>query len=202
MIHLLQHSPVISSITYPVRNSRRICLIRYSRYVDTADLLRDARRGAGLTQAELASRAGTSQAMIARYERGLASPTVRTLRRLLHAAGRELSLSSERSAGSGGSANPPLAAVLREHRSEINAAARRAGARNVRVFGSAARGQETPESDVDLLVDFPARKRGLFPLLVLASEVEKIVGRHVDVAAVEVLDDAVRERALAEAVQL
>ena len=49
--------------------------------------------GTGKPVAELARRAGTSQAMVARYETGAASPTVRTLRRLLRAAGRELVLS-------------------------------------------------------------------------------------------------------------
>ena len=167
--------------------------------MDTAELLRDARRSAGLTQAELARRAGTSQAMVARYETGVASPTVRTLQRLLRAVGRELELSSV-SAQTSSPASP--LAMLREHRAEISAAAERVGAHNVRVFGSVARGEDTPMSDVDLLVDFPARERGLLPLLTLAEKVEQIVGRRVDVAAVEVMADLVRERALAEAVPL
>ena len=135
--------------------------------VDTAELLLEARRSAGLTQAELARRAGTSQAMVARYETGIASPTVRTLRRLLRAADRDLELSSVASAA----AIPPspLAAALREHRAEITAAAERVGAHNVRVFGSVARGEDTADSDLDLLVDFPARERGLLPLLTLAE---------------------------------
>jgi uncharacterized protein len=181
----------------------RLCLKRYSGVVDTdaGVLLAGVRREAGLTQAELARRAGTSQAMVARYETGAASPTVRTLGRLLRAAGRELVLSSglpdstEESPG-------PVAALLREHRAEIRAAAEAVGAGNVRVFGSVARGEETPESDVDLLVDFPAGERGLFPLLRLAREIEELVGRPVDVAAVEVMAGPVRERALAEAVPL
>ena len=167
--------------------------------MDTAELLRDARRSAGLTQAELARRAGTSQAMVARYETGVASPTVRTLQRLLSALGRELELSSV----SAQTRNPASSlAMLREHRAEINAAAQHVGASNVRVFGSVARGEDTRESDVDLLVDFPARERGLLPLLTLAEEVEQIVGRQVDVAAVEVMAEPVRDRALAEAVPL
>jgi uncharacterized protein len=138
--------------------------------------------------------------MVARYETGAASPTVRTLAWLLRAAGRELVLS--RSPASPGEASGPVAALLREHRAEIRAAAEAMGARNVRVFGSVARGEETPDSDVDLLVDFPAEERGLFPLLRLAREVEELVGRPVDVAAVEVMAGPVRERALAEAVPL
>jgi len=165
--------------------------------VDTAELLFEARKSADLTQAELARRAGTSQAMVARYETGVASPTVRTLRRLLRAAGRDLELSSVRAR-----ATSPLAVALRAHRGEINEAAERVGARNVRVFGSVARGEDTLESDVDLLVDFPVRERGLLPLLTLAEQVERIVGRRVDVAAAEVMAEPVRERALAEAVPL
>jgi len=114
-----------------------------------------------LTQAELARRAKTSQAMVARYETGAASPTVRTLARLLHAAGRELVL-----AGPARTDRPimhgPMAALLREHRKEILAAAAAVGASNVRIFCSVARGDETPDSDVDLLVDYPAKERGLF----------------------------------------
>jgi uncharacterized protein len=167
---------------------------------DAGVLLAGVRREAGLTQADLARRAGTSQAMVARYETGAASPTVRTLARLLRAAGRELVLSGP---PAGPEESPgPVAALLREHRAEIRAAAEAAGARNVRVFGSVARGEETPESDVDLLVDFPAGERGLFPLLRLAREIEELVGRPVDVAAVEVMAEPVRERALAEAVPL
>ena len=167
--------------------------------MDTAELLREARRSAGLTQAELARRARTSQAMVARYETGVASPTVRTLQRLLPAAGRDLELSSVSSPTSIAASS---LATLREHRAEISAAAERVGARNVRVFGSVARGEDTPMSDVDLLVDFPARERGLLPLLTLAEAVEQIVGRQVDVAAVEVMAEPVRDRALAEAVPL
>ncbi|HEU5420608.1 MAG TPA: helix-turn-helix domain-containing protein [Streptosporangiaceae bacterium] len=166
---------------------------------DAGALLTQVRRDAGLTQTELARRAGTSQAMIARYETGAASPTVRTLARLLRAAGHRLVLAGPSDKETRA---PGAAALLHRHRSEIRAAAAALGAENVRVFGSVARGDETPESDIDLLVDFPARERGLFPLLKLAGEVEGIVGRPVDVAAVEVMAAPVRERALAEAIPL
>jgi transcriptional regulator with XRE-family HTH domain len=54
------------------------------------ELLRHARAGAGLSQRELARRAGTSQAMVARIERGQQSPSLATLERLVRACGREL----------------------------------------------------------------------------------------------------------------
>jgi uncharacterized protein len=180
----------------------RLCLKRYNAAMDTdaGALLAKVRQQAGLTQMELAHRAGTSQAMIARYEKGAASPTVRTLERLLRAAGQKLVLAGTPVRPQGSPS--PVATVLHEHRAQIQAAAEAAGARNVRIFGSVARGEDTTDSDIDLLVDFPAGERGLFPLLRLAGEIEEMVGRPVDVAAVEVMAEPVRERALAEAVPL
>lgn len=56
----------------------------------SGDLLREARLRAGLTQAELAERAGTARSQISRYERGDVSPSLETLRRLIRACGLEL----------------------------------------------------------------------------------------------------------------
>lgn len=55
-------------------------------------LIRDARRRAGFTQAELAERVGTSQPAIARYERARSMPDLATLHRIVEACGLELSL--------------------------------------------------------------------------------------------------------------
>ena len=55
-------------------------------------LLREARRRAGLSQGDLARRAGTSQSAVARVERGHSSPTLATLERLVGAAGFDLRL--------------------------------------------------------------------------------------------------------------
>jgi len=52
----------------------------------TAELLREARTRAGLSQRQLAKRAGTAQSVVARIERGQTSPTWDTLERLLAAA--------------------------------------------------------------------------------------------------------------------
>ena len=56
-------------------------------------LVREARRRAGLTQAELADRAGTKQSVISMYERGRRLPDLDTLQRLVAACGLELRLS-------------------------------------------------------------------------------------------------------------
>ena len=58
-------------------------------------LLREVRRRHGLTQRQLAARARTSQAAISRIERGLVSPSVATLARLLDLMGEELRLGAE-----------------------------------------------------------------------------------------------------------
>lgn len=52
-----------------------------------ADLVREARRRAGLTQRELAERAGTTQSAIARLERGRTSPSFETVLRLIRLCG-------------------------------------------------------------------------------------------------------------------
>ena len=62
---------------------------------DDAELLRRARRRAGLTQRQLAERAGTSQAMVARIEGGRQAPSLSTLRRLTDACGSHIKLQVE-----------------------------------------------------------------------------------------------------------
>lgn len=71
---------------------------------------------------------------------------------------------------------------LRRSREAILAAARRRGARSVRVFGSMARGDATSGSDVDLLVAFEPG-RSLFDQVHLIDEPEELLGMRVDVVA-------------------
>jgi transcriptional regulator with XRE-family HTH domain len=65
------------------------------RPMSPADLLIAVRRRQGLTQAELARRAGTSQPVISAYEHGRRDPTVGTLRRMVAAGGEQLRLTAE-----------------------------------------------------------------------------------------------------------
>jgi transcriptional regulator with XRE-family HTH domain len=58
-------------------------------------LVRGMRLAAGLSQRGLARRAGTSQPAVARYERGVATPSWETMQRIAHACGRQLRLTSE-----------------------------------------------------------------------------------------------------------
>lgn len=85
---------------------------------------------------------------------------------------------------------PLLTLLLRDRRDEIVDAAARHGVRNVRVFGSVARGEDTAESDVDLLVDLDPGV-GMFAIGALESELEEMLGREVDVVIARALRDSV-----------
>ena len=69
---------------------------------------------------------------------------------------------------------------LRQKRNEILQIAESLGAKNVRVFGSTARGEEGPESDLDLLVDFEP-KRNMLDLSRQVMDLQDLLGRKVDV---------------------
>lgn len=94
-----------------------------------------------------------------------------------------------------------LGALVVGHRDQIIGVAARHKARNVRVFGSVARGDAGEQSDVDLLVDFEAGS-SLFDLLHLTEELERLLGRHVDVVSTGGLKDRDRTSILAEALDL
>lgn len=169
--------------------------------MDAATLIRTTRESAGLSQEALAARAGTSQPAVSRYESGASSPSVETLDRLLAVMGVRLDLVAERSSRRLDVRTPRMV-KLRKNRDRIRRAAHRHGAKNVRVFGSVARGEDHPGSDIDLLVDLDVRAKGLFPLAALQDELSKLLGERVDVVPQDVLDAHIAVNALAEAVPL
>ena len=89
--------------------------------------------------------------------------------------------------------------ILEEKRGEILRIAAEHGAREVRVFGSVARGEADRESDIDFLVDLEVG-RSLLDLGGLQMELESLLGRRVDVVTVRGLKARIRERVLREAV--
>jgi predicted nucleotidyltransferase len=90
---------------------------------------------------------------------------------------------------------------LRIRREEILRYAASHGARNVRVFGSAARGDADTTSDVDLLVEMEPG-RSLLDLVGLWQDLEDLLGTHVDVLSDGGVSPHLRERIYAEAVPL
>ncbi|MEQ1679456.1 MAG: nucleotidyltransferase family protein [Nitrospira sp.] len=91
--------------------------------------------------------------------------------------------------------------VLKTKRNDILRLASQHGAHHVRVFGSVARGEAGPASDVDLLVQMDSG-RSLLDLIGLTQELESILQRKVDVLTDEGLSPYLKERIQAEAVPL
>lgn len=135
-----------------------------------------------MTQLELAARSGVRQPNVAAYEGGQRIPSETMLDRLLAAM------------------NLRPSVVLARHRAQVLALAHANRAGDVRVFGSIARGEDRPDSDVDLLVAFGTGAT-LFDQAELIDELEKLLGRHVDVVSEGGLKGR-HDRILREAVPL
>lgn len=91
--------------------------------------------------------------------------------------------------------------LLLENRQQILALARKYGVRDVRIFGSVARGEAHTGSDIDLLVDLDPG-RSLFDLGGFLYEVQSSLGIEVDVVTEKGLRQRIRERVLKEAIPL
>jgi predicted nucleotidyltransferase len=91
--------------------------------------------------------------------------------------------------------------LLTSKREEILRIAVKHGATNVRVFGSVARGEAGPESDVDLLIELEPG-RSLLDHVALLQDLEDILSRKVDVVNEKALHHRIRDRVLREATPL
>lgn len=141
--------------------------------------IRAMRRAAGLTQAELAARAGTARPNIAAYESGAKTPSPEVRDRLITAM------------------RPRPSEALRGREAEVLRLASDRGLTGVRVFGSAASGHDTVESDLDLLVD-PGPTTSLFDLYGLEDDIAALLGVEVEVVSAR----TATEQMLADAVDL
>lgn len=90
---------------------------------------------------------------------------------------------------------------IKDKREEILAIASRYGAYNIHVFGSAARGEDTPDSDVDFLVNMEQGK-SLLDMGSLLMDLEELLGCKVDIAEPEGLHPYIKDKILKEAVPL
>ena len=160
-------------------------------------LLREARQKAGLSQAELGRRAGVTQSVVSAYESGARQPSVPTLQRLIEATGSELEIGFTEP----GPGRESVGKRLRRHRRQIKELVARHGLSNVRVFGSAARGDDTEASDIDLLVDVPPGM-GLLGLARCQRDLEVLLGVPIDLVPASDLKPGVAGSVLAEARRL
>jgi uncharacterized protein len=126
---------------------------------------------AGLTQQQLAERSGVRQPNVAAYENGQRVPSPRMLERLLQAA------------------RVRPSKVLDAHRNQVRQLARQHRAEKIKVFGSVARGDDGPDSDVDFLVAFDEHA-SLLDQAALTEELTELLGVPVHVVS----DRALRDR--------
>jgi hypothetical protein len=92
-----------------------------------------------------------------------------------------------------------ILAILRNHAPELQAV----GVAHLRLFGSAARGEATPHSDIDLLADFaPGSRISLLTLSGLRLRLSDLLGTDVDLSSTASLKEPVRTRANREAVNV
>ncbi|MGM7698995.1 helix-turn-helix domain-containing protein [Microbacterium sp. A84] len=128
------------------------------------DDLRTMRLAAGLTQAELAARTGTARPNIAAYESGAKSPSTEVRERLIDAM------------------RPRPSEALAGRETEVARIAAKHGATRVRVFGSTAKGDDTSQSDLDLLVDL-APRTSFYTVVAMEDEIAALLGVEVEVAS-------------------
>jgi uncharacterized protein len=159
-----------------------------------------ARERAGLSQVALAARSGVSQSVISVYEAGRRQPSLPMLTNLVQAAGCDLEVrvrprtARERLRG-------PLGRRVLKQRAKLLEAAERHGVRLLGVFGSVARDEETPTSDVDLLVTVPDGM-GLIRLGRVEKELSDLLSSRVDLVPADGLKPGVRRNVLADLVVL
>jgi predicted nucleotidyltransferase/DNA-binding XRE family transcriptional regulator len=169
--------------------------------MDGATVLRSARLRSHLTQGQLAARAGITQSVVSAYESGRRQPSVPTLTALIAATGFELDLQLRETPRRLDSLDGPIGRRVRRRRRRMLEAADNHGVRNVRVFGSVARAEDRPDSDLDLLVDLPDGM-GLVALGRVRDELEAIVGCRVDMVPATDLKARMRADVEAEMIAL
>jgi len=130
--------------------------------MEMADRIRAARANTGLSQSEVAARAGTTQSAIARYETGAVNPNPETFARVMAAIG-----------------YTPSQALRRHHDRVLDLVAQH-GVTDVQIFGSTARQEDTCLSDLDLVVTFGPQV-SFVDISSFQEDLESALGVQVDI---------------------
>jgi predicted nucleotidyltransferase len=91
--------------------------------------------------------------------------------------------------------------LIQQKRRQVLEIAQRHGARNVRLFGSVARGETTETSDLDLLIEMEPG-RTLLDIVAVKQDLEELLGCKVDVVTEAAISPYLRDKVLQEAVRL
>lgn len=143
--------------------------------------IRAQRLAAGMSQLELARAARVPQPNLSAYENGRRTPSADVVERIARAM-----------------TGPPSSRVA-QHRERIRSVVAEHRAASPRIFGSVARGDDEPGSDLDLLVDF-ADEATLLDEVGLRLALRDLLQIEVDVVAADTLRGELRDRILREAV--
>ncbi len=167
----------------------------------SGQLLRRARDRAGLTQTELATRAGTTQSVISAYESNSRRPALATLADLVAATGYELDVRIVDPRHRLARLTGPIGRRVRRNRKRLVDIAATHGVTGLRVFGSVARGEDREDSDLDLLADFPP-SMGLIQLGQARDALESVLGSTIDLVPADGLKPDVADRIAPDLVPL
>lgn len=91
--------------------------------------------------------------------------------------------------------------VLRSKKDSILSIATMHGAKKIKVFGSFARGEDKPSSDIDVIVNLE-EGRSLFDLIALKNDLEELLGRKVDVVTEESIHWYIKDKIIQEAIEI
>ncbi len=143
--------------------------------------IRAQRLAAGMSQLELARAARVPQPNLSAYENGRRTPSADVVERIARAM------------------TGPPSSRLAQHRERIRSVVAEHRAASPRIFGSVARGDDEPGSDLDLLVDF-TDEATLLDEVGLRLALRDLLQIEVDVVAADTLRGELRDRILREAV--
>ncbi len=164
---------------------------------EVAEQIQEARVEVGLTQSELADRLGMTQQNISEIERGDRSVGIELLRRISRALGKRLEIKFK----PGQPAAVQSSEEIRQRLQSQSDLFQEYGIEKLILFGSAAQGELTPDSDIDLVV-FSDEISSYWELTQLRQKFENILGRNVDLATRQMVEHIWEEEIEEEGVEL